>query len=112
MFSKKADGGLSMGFIVILAISLVVMIIVIGIFVARSRDGDMGLRSCEARNGVCVLGATSCTGNHNNYPLASNIPIFGAICYDGNNNARDPNTYVCCMRKPPEESSAQQVAQT
>ena len=98
MFSKKADGGLSMGFVVILAISLVVMIIVIGIFVARSRDGDMGLRSCVGRNGICLEGRTSCPTDH---PEASNVPVFGAVCY--NEQTMEPlasNSYVCCMRKP------------
>ena len=91
-FAKKADGGLSMSFIVILAISLIVMLIIIGIFASRSSEGNQNLRSCEGRGGICIAADTQCPGDSDH---ASSTPLFGGICFT--NGERDNR--VCCLRK-------------
>lgn len=101
MFSRKADGGLSMNFVVMLAISLIVMIVVIGIFVGRSSDGNRNLRACESQNGYCLIGHTFCPPNHAN---ASTVRITGALCYEGNTNNVVQGNYVCCVRRMQDES--------
>ena len=82
-FSKKADGGLSMGFVVILAISLVVMIVIIGIFTSRAREGGTAIQGCEARGGKCVSGGCQ------NDPEVTAMQITGTC----------PGSQVCCLRR-------------
>ena len=69
--SKKAQG-LSFNFIVVIAISVIVMLIVIGIFAGRSSEGSRDLQSCEARGGVCG----------EDHPEATSTEIHGANCYE------------------------------
>ena len=101
MFNKKAQG-LSFNFIVVIAIALIVMFVVIGIFTSRASEGDQNLRSCEARGGVCVqhnqtgaAGSPRCPGNKPNE--ASNVPMIGAHCF-GTDNQPDASQ-TCCVRK-------------
>ncbi len=85
-FSRKADGGLSMGFVVILAISLIVMIVIIGIFTGRARDGNRSLQSCEAGGGACVQNVT---GGANPCAGPEYIAPVDRVC---------PSGQVCCQR--------------
>lgn len=94
MSYKKAQG-LSFNFIVIIAISLVVMLVVIGIFAARSSEGNENLRSCEARNGVCTS-ASSCDEAEEDG--ASSTPMMGAVCYDDEDKDEVDDDQTCCIR--------------
>ncbi len=89
-----------MNFVVILAIALIVMVIIIGIFSSNAREGDKNLRSCEIRNGVCVDNGP-CPGSGVNSDQASSTPIFGAKCYDDQGEV--DKEAVCCLRKQAEE---------
>ena len=81
-----------MNFVVILAISLVVMIVIIGIFTGRSRDGNRALQSCEARGGECVI---ENDGNPCVPPdYRANLGKSPCSNYDED----EGRTYVCCLK--------------
>lgn len=104
MTSRKAQG-LSMNFVVVLAIALIVMVIIIGIFASRSSEGNKNLKGCEARNGVCVSG-TSCSGSDASLG-ASSIPLVGGTCFYEQGDSLPPGKKVgdvnsgeiCCLRQ-------------
>ncbi len=56
MKTRKAQG-LSFNFIVIVAIALIVMFVVLGIFTSRTREADDTLSSCVAVGGDCFSGS-------------------------------------------------------
>jgi hypothetical protein len=105
-----------MNFVVVLAIALIVMVIIIGIFATRSSEGNKNLQGCEGRNGVCVESydgsdgttfSSGCppenaravqtsTGNIEPESVSS-IPVIGAKCYDSNGDVSA--AYTCCLRQ-------------
>ncbi|MFP4117710.1 MAG: hypothetical protein ACLFTR_02190 [Candidatus Woesearchaeota archaeon] len=93
MRSYKAQG-MSFNFIVMIAIALIVMFVVIGIFTSRANEGNQNLQSCEARGGVCV-DQDSCIGNSK--AEASETPMIGAHCFDDGDDT--PNGDACCIRE-------------
>ncbi|MFP4656315.1 MAG: hypothetical protein ACLFNK_01935 [Candidatus Woesearchaeota archaeon] len=97
MRSYKAQG-MSFNFIVMIAIALIVMFVVIGIFTSRADEGNQNLQSCEARGGVCVDQDTCLS---NSEPEASETPMIGAHCFDDGEDT--PNDDTCCIREEDEE---------
>ncbi|MFP4656314.1 MAG: hypothetical protein ACLFNK_01930 [Candidatus Woesearchaeota archaeon] len=102
MRSNKAQG-MSFNFIVMIAIALIVMFVVIGIFTSRTNEGNQNLQSCEARGGVCVgtegnhpdICKDSYDTNYENGDKSTGKPIFGAHCFsDGEKDDRS-----CCIRE-------------
>lgn len=111
----KKGQGLSMNFIVVFAIALIVMVIIIGIFASRANEGNQGLQSCEARNGICVedsCGSGATPVNSRQLPSGSkvsNIPLVGAKCYQDDGTIRQET--VCCLIQRDENSAQQQNGQ-
>jgi hypothetical protein len=95
--SKKGQG-LSISFIVVLAIALVVMAVVIMIFVTKANKSSDGFSSCEMSNGLCV-DAKTCIGQEGVYPQR----ISGMQCPPGKNTGEEdgkPLPQICCLVNP------------
>ncbi len=104
LFSSKKGQGLSINFIVMVAIALIVMAVIIMIFLNKSKEGSSAFSSCELSGGICVSG-TSCIGK-SNYGALPQAVSGTCVAKDG-----EVNPKVCCLRdstwkpKTPEKKS-------